>query len=97
LSQKGRLTEQEEQRHKALFGAIKNKSLLRVAVLYYSFFFGSETGPLEAVKQKLWAKGIAFDNRTLAFSLEPSDVAPLIHVSEKTAQEYIDLLKLLMM
>jgi hypothetical protein len=97
MSQKGSLTEQEKQHRKGLFGSIKNKSLLRLAVLYYTFFYGSPTGPREAVKQRLWAKGIPLYNNHIAFELKPSDVAPIIHCSERAAQEYVDLLKLLMM
>ena len=96
MSQKGSLIEQETHHHDSLFGSIKNKCLLRLAVLYYTFFFGSPTGPREAIEQRLLAKGIPLYNDNIAFELKPSDVAPIIHCSEKAAQEYIDLLKLLM-
>ena len=43
MSQKASLNEQEKQGRKSLFGSIKNKSLLRVAILHYSFSFGSPT------------------------------------------------------
>ena len=94
MTQKGSLTEQEKQSRKSLFGSIKNKSLLRVAVLYYTFFFGSPTEPREAIKQRLRTKGIPLYKDTIALELQPSDVAPIIHCSDKTAQEYIDLLRI---
>jgi hypothetical protein len=83
MSEKSSLTEQEKQRHEVLFGPIKNKSLLNVAVLYYTFFFGSATAPREAIKQKLWEKGTPLYNDTLAQALKPSDVAPLSTAAKK--------------
>jgi hypothetical protein len=97
MSQKGGVIERENHDRKNLFGSIKTKSLLRVAVLYFTYFFGNETGPREAIKQRLRAKGIPLRDNTITFELKPSDVVPLIHCSEKIAQEYIDLLKILMM
>lgn len=96
MSQKGSLSEQEKQRHKAFFGSIKNKSLLRVAFLYYTFFHGSPTEPREAIKRRLWEKNLPTYNDNIALELKPSDVAPIIQSSEKAAQEYIDLLRILM-
>jgi hypothetical protein len=42
-------------------------------------------------------KIIPLFNSALVFELKPSDVAPIIHTSERVAQEYIDLLQILMM
>ena len=96
MSQKARVNEKEKQHHKSLFSSIKNKSLLRLGALYFVFFYGSETEQREAVKQRLWGKGIPLYNNHIAFELKPSDVAPIIHCSERAAQEYIDLLRLIM-
>lgn len=101
MSPKGSLNEQEIPHRKSLFDSFKNKSLLRLGVLYFVFFYGSETEQREAIKQRLWARGIPLYNNHIAFELKPSDVAPIIqapiiHCSEKAAQEYIELLRLLM-
>jgi hypothetical protein len=70
--------------------------LLKLAILYYNFFYGAETEPLKAVKQRLREKGLPYYKDTISYELKPSDVAPIIHCSEKVAQEYIDLLRILM-
>jgi hypothetical protein len=84
-----------QEQHTALFLSIKNQALLRVAVLYYNFLYGAETGPLKAVKERLRSKGMPYYNSNIVYELTPADVAPLIHCSKRKAKEYIDLLRIL--
>ena len=79
-----------------LFCSIKNKALLRVAVIYYNFYFDTSTGPLKAVKMRLLEKKLSITNAAIAFEMTPSDVMPFLGCSKRTAQECIDLLRLLM-
>ena len=75
----------------------KNRALLRVAVIYYNFFYGISTEPLRAVKMRLVEQKVHITNSAIAFEMTPADVLPFLDCGKKAAQECIDLLRLVML
>jgi hypothetical protein len=97
MSQKPSLNEEEKPSPEHIFSSFKDKSLLRVAVLYFTFFYGHQNEHYEAVKQRLWNKNLPACNPNIANELTPSEIAPIIHCSEKKAKEYTALFRILML
>lgn len=77
-----------------LFLSIRSKVLQKLLLLWYNAY--SKSSLRKKLMERLVSQGIAVNRANLVRVLTPSDVIPIIHCSKRTAIEYIDALKVLM-
>jgi hypothetical protein len=79
--------------YRSYFRSIRSKVLQKLAFIYWEIFIGKETPVRERVKSRLEEKGLPDTIGNIAFELQPKDIQDLIGCSERTAKEYICILR----
>jgi hypothetical protein len=76
--------------------SIKNKTLRKLAILNFLFFYSYEMESAKPIIKRLGEKGLSYRKANIAYVLKPEDVMSSLGCNKRTAKQYIDLLKILM-
>lgn len=76
-----------------LFLSVRSQVLQKLLLLWFNVYFRELQGKLV---ERLVSQGVVVNRANLVRVLTSSDVMPMLHCSKRTAIEYIDALKVLM-
>lgn len=76
-----------------LFLSVRSQVLQKLLLLWFNVYFRDLQGKL---MERLVSQGVVVNRANLVRVLTSSDVMPMLHCSKRTAIEYIDALKVLM-
>ena len=82
--------------NRVILGSIRNKVLLKLLILYNYYFMKPRQQEIDAIMKRARKKNpnYLYNKINLAYALRPEDVMHIIHVSKRTAYEYIQALRI---
>lgn len=89
------LTSEGKKIRDQLFPEVRNKDLLNLALINYYFFIEPSFPNAKRIIARIVEKKHFPNKAGIAFELQPSDIIPLIHCTEREAKQYIDLIRFL--
>jgi hypothetical protein len=82
--------------NKLILGSVRSKVLQKLLIVWYNVFYNMKNSAvtLNAFKRaKEKNPNLIFDMGNVAYSLRPEDIMDMIHVSRRTAMEYIQVFR----
>jgi hypothetical protein len=82
--------------NKAILRSVRSKVLQKLLIVWWNIFYdlNNSTVALNAFKRaKEKNPNLIFDMGNVAYSLRPEDIMDMIHVSRRTAVEYIQVFR----
>lgn len=85
-----------EKFNKEILGSIRNKVLQKLLIVYNYYFMKPQQPEIDAIMERARKKNpnYVYSKINLVYALKPKDVMPIIRVSERTAYEYIQALRI---